>query len=108
MNDPGDLLVEFLDMCLHDFHGQRFVACPDRFDQVNVGLHGFGQEIKIGKSNKIAKTGFDGREQTDEIIKDRTTGKTLNIPFNEKPKTGAVCPFSGNPAKHVVYIAKSL
>ena len=51
---------------------------------------------------------FDGEKETDEIIKDKTTGKTLVIPFNSKVKKGEKCPFTGKPAKYEIYIAKSL
>ncbi|MBW2987961.1 proline--tRNA ligase [Candidatus Woesearchaeota archaeon] len=60
------------------------------------------------KAKRVVKTVYDGARETDEIIKEKTGAKTLVIPFKEKLKQGLRCPFSGNPAKHVVYIARSL
>lgn len=57
---------------------------------------------------KIVKTIFDGQKTTDDIIKAETGAKTLVIPFDEKTPKGKKCPFSGNEAKHEVYIARSL
>ena len=64
--------------------------------------------ISLVKEGKIVKTVFDGAKATDEVIKDETTGKTLVIPFEDDVPLKATCPFTGNQAKHVVYIAKSL
>ena len=63
---------------------------------------------EIVKSGKVVKTVFDGKKETDDIIKDKTSGKTLVIPFDSKIKKGEICPFTGEPAKFEIYIAKSL
>ena len=70
------------------------------------------QDIEKIKSliseGKVVKTIFDGNKETDDLIKEMTSAKTLVIPFDENKPDGLKCPFSGNPAKHEVYIAKSL
>jgi hypothetical protein len=50
---------------------------------------------------------FDGEKATEELIKEKTGGKTIVIPFDENIKK-MKCPFSGKEAKHVVYVARSL
>lgn len=60
---------------------------------------------KLVDEGKIVKTVFDGK--CDELIKEKTGGKTLVIPFDEELKEKK-CPFSGKEAKHIVYVAKSL
>jgi len=64
--------------------------------------------IKYVKAGKIVRTCYDGTIETEDILKDKTTGKTLVIPFEEEDVSKLKCPFSNNSAKHIVYVAKSL
>jgi len=64
--------------------------------------------IDFVKKGKIVKTYFDGQKETDSIIKEKTSGKTLVRPLDGKEVKGEKCPFTGNPAKYEIYIARSL
>ena len=86
------------------------------FDRANEVLteniveenHDIKKIKQLISQGKVVKTIFDGRKETDDIIKEKTGAKTLVIPFDEKKPAKMKCPFSGNDAKHEVYIAKSL
>ena len=62
-------------------------------------------------SKKIKKGGFisggwDGTDETEKIIKEKTKATIRCIPFDENPK-GLRCVFSNKPAKHEVIYAKA-
>ncbi len=63
---------------------------------------------EIVASGRIALTVFSGEKEADEIIREKTGGKTLVIPFDSKITAHKTCPFTGHVAKYQIYIAKSL
>jgi prolyl-tRNA synthetase len=54
----------------------------------------------------FVKCGWDGSEETEMKIKNKTKATIRCIPFDEKPD-GLMCIFSGNNAKHEVIFAKA-
>jgi prolyl-tRNA synthetase len=57
---------------------------------------------------KLVKTAYHYDKSTDEIVREKTGGKTLCVPFDEAAPEGETCPFSGKKATCWVYVAKSL
>lgn len=64
--------------------------------------------VEFVKSGKIVKTCFDGSSNAEDILKEKSTGKTLVIPFEGDGVKDKKCPFTKNPAKHIIYVSKSL
>ncbi len=67
-------------------------------------LENIQKQVEAGK---LIKTAYFSDSTTDDIIREKTAGKTLCSPFEDLTKD-YVCPFTGKPATHYVYIAKSL
>ncbi len=64
--------------------------------------------IKLVADGKLVQTAYDGEASTDELIRERTGGKAICLPFGKIPPEGASCPFTGRPATHMVLVGKSL
>ncbi len=108
-NIPAKNLKEKVSKMLETMHKDMYNKAKKFLDDSIVVEEKDVKKIaKYVKEGKIVKTIFDREKDTDEIIKAQTGGKTIIIPFDEVPKKGAKCPFTGNEAKAVVYIAKSL
>jgi prolyl-tRNA synthetase family I len=94
---------------LEDIHANMFLKAKTFLEANIVEEYADVQKIaQLVKENKVVKTYFCDEPATDELIKEKTGAKTLNIPFDEKIPAGAVCPFSGKPATDIVFVAKSL
>ena len=63
----------------------------------------FSKKIKKGG---FIRGGWDGTDETEKIIKEKTKATIRCIPFDENPK-GLRCVFSNKPAKHEVIYAKA-
>ena len=63
----------------------------------------FSEKIKKGG---FIRGGWDGTDETEKIIKEKTKATIRCIPFDENPK-GLRCVFSNKPAKHEVIYAKA-
>jgi prolyl-tRNA synthetase len=106
---PLNELKNKIPTLLQEIHDSMFNKAKNILESNIIEEYTDLEKIKsLVKNNKIVKTLFDGRPETDKIIKDLTTGKTLNIPFDSEVPKNSMCPFSKNKAKFVVYIAKSL
>lgn len=101
-------LKEQIELVLEQMHKDMLKKARNLMKKNTVEEYDLKKIIELVKEGKIVKTVFDGSEETEEIIKDKTGGKPLVIPFKGKPKKGKKCPFSGKKAKEVVYVAKSL
>ncbi|MFH1174149.1 MAG: proline--tRNA ligase [archaeon] len=94
---------------LDDIHDAMFTKAKAFLEGSIVEEYQDAEKIALlVKDKKIVKTYFSDSPETDELIKEKTGAKTLNIPFNEKIPAGATCPFSGKPATNIVFVAKSL
>ncbi len=63
----------------------------------------FSDKIKEGG---FVRCGWDGTEETEKVIKDKTKATIRCIPFDENPH-GLHCVFSNKPAKHEVIYARA-
>lgn len=63
----------------------------------------FSDKIKEGG---FVRCGWDGTEETEKVIKEKTKATIRCIPFDEKPH-GLHCVFSNKPAKHEVIYARA-
>ncbi len=94
---------------LDDIHNNLYAKANDFLKSSIVEEYSDLDKIsECVKEGKIVKTYFKNNAATDELIKDLTTGKTLNIPFDETLPEGAICPFTKEPATDIVYVARSL
>ncbi len=59
-------------------------------------------------AGKIVKTAYHYAIETDDLVREKTAGKTLCVPFGEDAPLGLTCPFSWKPATSWVYVGKSL
>ncbi|MFW6231276.1 MAG: proline--tRNA ligase [Nanoarchaeota archaeon] len=100
-------LAETIKNELDAMHDALFKKAQSFLDDNLIESYDKKEIIKAVKKGKVVKTVYDGTIETEDIIKDQTTGKTLVIPFDAK-KPDKACPFSGKPAKHEVYLARSL
>jgi prolyl-tRNA synthetase len=102
-------LTKTIPHLLDSMHENLFATAKNKRDENIVEEYtDMERIIKLVNEGKIVLTGYDDDGATDDIIRERTGGKTLCIPFDKHPPTGAQCIFSGKPATHVVYIGKSL
>ncbi len=102
-------LVAYIPQVLDSIHSNLFARAKAVLDGAIVEEHASVERIAaLVAEGKIVLTPYDGDGATDDMIRETTGGKTLCIPFGKHPEAGAVCVFSGKPARHVVYIGKSL
>lgn len=59
------------------------------------------------KNKKLVKASWDGTQESEDWIKDKTKGAKILCITNQKPSLKDKCIYSGKKAKHIVYIAKS-
>jgi len=66
------------------------------------------QELKNAiKNKKLVKAPWDGTQESEDYIKDKTKGAKILCICEEKPKPSDKGIYSGKKANHIVYIAKS-
>jgi prolyl-tRNA synthetase family I len=105
---PISELVTHLTVLLDDIHKTLYERAQKVLTSSIVEEYEDKHRIAtLVQEGKIVQTAYDGSAETDDLIRELTTGKTLCVPF-DKHLTATMCPFTGRPARHVVYIAKSL
>ena len=77
------------------------------FRETNTyNVKSFEEFKQIIKKGGFIRCGWDGTDETERIIKEKTKATIRCIPFDESP-TGLNCVFSKKPAKHEVIYAKA-
>jgi len=93
---------------LHDMHERMYAAAAKTLHESRVESQDIEEIKRAIEDGKIVKVAYHYAIETDDIVREKTVGKTLCVPFGEDAPTGMTCPFSGKPATSWVYVGKSL
>ena len=100
-------LTKKAEECLENIHNSLYKKAEKILKENTVEAKNMDELIKAIKDKKLAKCSWDGTTESEDWIKDKTGGAKILCIIDEKPKSSSKCVYSGKPAKHIVYIAKS-
>jgi len=93
---------------LDNIHNSLYEKAEKLLNETIVKTKNMNETTKAINNKKIVKTFWDGKQESEDWIKEKTGGaKILCISDDEKPEEKDSCVYSGNPAKYVIYIGKS-
>lgn len=93
---------------LDNIHNSLYEKAEKLLNDTIVKTKNMDETIKAIRNKKIVKTCWDGTQESEDWIKEKTDGaKILCIIDEEFPGEKDSCVYSGNPAKYMVYIGKS-
>ena len=90
---------------LEDIQDNLYLKAKKLFDDSIVKAKTMKDLEKGIKNNKIVESFWCGEKEVEDLVKEKTGAKILNIPF-EQPKKLGLC-VSGNQGKYLVYFGKS-
>ena len=101
-DEIGDLLTTILDKIQDNLFNQAKIFRNENTHNVE----NYNEFKEIIKKGGFVKCGWDGKQKTEQRIKEETKATIRCIPFDEKPE-GLTCVYSGELAKHEVIYAKA-
>jgi len=101
-------IKEKIDKVFEEVHESLYKKAEKVLEEKIVNAENIEEVTNAIEEKKIAKAYWDGTQESEDWIKEKTGGaKILCIVEDEIPEEKGKCVYSGNPAKHVVYIGKS-
>ncbi len=92
---------------LEDIHNAIYNKAQKYLKDNTIEAKNMQELINAIKNKKLVKACWDGTQESEDNIKDKTSGAKILCIIDEKPKSNDKCIFSNKKAKHIVYIAKS-
>jgi prolyl-tRNA synthetase len=105
---PRENLLHSVTHELHAMHERLYAKAAKNLHDARVESQDLGEIQAAVDAGKMVKVAYHYGAATDDLVRQKTAGKTLCVPLGEDAPQGCTCPFSGNAATAWVYIAKSL
>ena len=92
---------------LEDIHDSLYKKAQKYAKENLIEAKNLNELIKGINDKKLVKAFWDGTQESEDLIKEKTGGAKILCIVEEKIPSNAKCVYSGKKAENVVYIAKS-